>query len=196
MSKAKDVIIFAIGAMIGAGVATYAVKEKYARIAQEEIDSVKEVFSKQDVTETDSDMDDDSIADPTRKVPEKPDIEEYAQIVKSNGYTNYSDISKPVKVKEDEPMPDEPYIIAPEAYDEIDDYDPVSLTYYADGVLTDEQDVPLEDVQGTVGDDWIEVIKNEDSAYVRNDRLKADFEILRDEQTYAEVSGEDSDAEE
>ena len=45
-STLNNVLIFAVGAAIGSAATWYFVKTKYERIAQEEIDSVKEEFSK------------------------------------------------------------------------------------------------------------------------------------------------------
>ena len=41
----NKIFIFTLGAAVGSVVTWKLVKDKYARIAQEEIDSVKEVFS-------------------------------------------------------------------------------------------------------------------------------------------------------
>ena len=50
-STLSKVLIFAAGAAIGSAVTWKLIKEKYERIAQEEIDSVKEVFKSQNELE-------------------------------------------------------------------------------------------------------------------------------------------------
>ena len=45
MNKAFGIVIFAVGAVAGSAATWYFTKTKYEKIAQEEIDSVKEVFS-------------------------------------------------------------------------------------------------------------------------------------------------------
>lgn len=80
-----------------------------------------------------------------------------------------------------------PYVISPEEFDELDGYTPVSLTYFADGVLADEHGIVIDDVEEIVGDALNHFGEyEEDSVYVRNDAKRCDYEILRDEREYAE----------
>ena len=67
--------------------------------------------------------------------------------------------------------------------------DRISLTYYADGVLADENDEVIEDVEDAVGIDSLNRFGEyeDDSVFVRNDARKCDYEILLDQRTYSEV---------
>ena len=120
----------------------------------------------------------------------KPDLKEYAEQLKKNGYTRYSDLSA-----DDEGVSDKqtkPYVIPPEQFGDDENYDQISLTYYADGVLADENDEVIDDVEETVG---IESLNHfgeyeDDSVFVRNDTRKCDYEILLDQRTYSEVAEE------
>lgn len=181
---------FIIGAASGATVAWYLLKDKYETLAQEEIDSVKEVFARRE-----QEMKDETVK---RNVAEgikdsdrtKPDLKEYAEQLKKNGYTRYSDLSA-----DDEGVSDKqtkPYVIPPEQFGDDESYDQISLTYYADGVLADENDGVIDDVEETVG---IESLNHfgeyeDDSVFVRNDTRKCDYEILLDQRTYSEVAEE------
>lgn len=181
---------FIIGAASGATVAWYLLKDKYETFAQEEIDSVKEVFARRE-----QEMKDETVK---RNVAEgikdsdrtKPDLKEYAEQLKKNGYTRYSDLSA-----DDEGVSDKqtkPYVIPPEQFGDDENYDQISLTYYADGVLADENDEVIDDVEETVG---IESLNHfgeyeDDSVFVRNDTRKCDYEILLDQRTYSEVAEE------
>lgn len=86
-------------------------------------------------------------------------------------------------------MREKPYVIAPEEFGEMDDYETVSLTYYSDGVLTDDFDNEIEDVEGMVGEDSLDHFGEyeDDSVFVRNDRYKTDYEILLDLRKYSDV---------
>ncbi|RHC50571.1 hypothetical protein DW841_12000 [Hungatella hathewayi] len=181
---------FIIGAASGATVAWYLLKDKYETLAQEEIDSVKEVFARRE-----QEMKDETVK---RNVAEgikdsdrtKPDLKEYAEQLKKNGYTRYSDLSA-----DDEGVSDKqtkPYVIPPEQFGDDENYDQISLTYYADGVLADENDEVIDDVEEAVG---IESLNHfgeyeDDSVFVRNDTRKCDYEILLDQRTYSEVAEE------
>ena len=119
---------------------------------------------------------------------EKKDCEE---IIKKCGYTNYSDVAANM---EEEEMDDtrEPYVIMPDQFSEYADYDTISLTYYADGILaSDDTDEIIEDIDDVVGEDSLNHFGEfeDDSVYVRNDERKCDYEILRNNRTYAEVVG-------
>lgn len=184
MSKVTNFVIFAMGAAVGSVITWQYVKKKYEQIAQEEIDSVKAVFMKKDpdmevtVSETPHQ------AEP-RKVEEKPSISEYAALLKNEGYTNYSGTGK----EEQTAMSDKPYVISPEEFGEDEEYEKISLTYYADQVLADENDELVEDVEGAVGFESLTHFGEyeDDSVFVRNDRLKCDYEILLDQRTYSDV---------
>lgn len=184
MSKVTNFVMFAMGAAVGSVITWHCVKKKYEQIAQEEIDSVKAVFMKKDpdmevtVSETPHQ------AEP-RKVEEKPSISEYAALLKNEGYTNYSGTGK----EEQTSMNDKPYVISPEEFGEYEEYEKISLTYYGDQVLADENDELVEDVEGAVGFESLTHFGEyeDDSVFVRNDRLKCDYEILLDQRTYSDV---------
>lgn len=187
MSKITGFVIFVMGAAVGSVATWQYTKRKYEQIAQEEIDSVKEVFSKR---ESDSEIKvevSDSQPAKVEKVAEKPDISEYAARLEKEGYTNYSGIRS--RKEEQMPMEEEPYVISPEEFGEFEEYEKISLSYYADQVLADENDELIEDVEGVVGMESLTHFGEyeDDSVFVRNDRLKCDYEILLDQRTYSEV---------
>lgn len=118
---------------------------------------------------------------------EKPDIKEYARRLAKEGYTRYSDFGSE---EEEEPVSEAgPYVIPPEQFGDDEEYEQISLTYYADGVLADENDEVIEDVEDAVGIDSLNHFGEyeDDSVFVRNDARKCDYEILLDQRTYSEV---------
>ena len=88
-----------------------------------------------------------------------------------------------------------PYIIPPEEFDQNPDYEKITLTMYSDGVLTDEYDEVIEDVDDTVGKDSLNHFGEyeDDCVYVRDERTDRDYEILRDNRPYSEVCSSDDD---
>lgn len=180
----NNVIIFAAGATIGSAVTWKLLKDKYAKIAQEEIDSVKEVFTvrKNSSNTIDELVESKEVKDETlRSFNDKID---YSNLVKEIGY-----ISKDEEGGSD--VNDKPYVIEPEEYGEMDGYETVSLTYYADGVLADDRDNVVEDVEGMVGVESLDHFGEyeDDSVFVRNDRLETDYEILLDLRNFDDVAG-------
>lgn len=89
--------------------------------------------------------------------------------------------------------PFKPYVIHRDEYeDNEDDYSQSTLTYYeGDDVLVDEHDVPIYDPGNVIGSlEWGKGSSDINVFFVRNDRLKAEYEILRDHGHYAvEVLG-------
>ena len=84
---------------------------------------------------------------------------------------------------------DNPYIISPEEFGAFDDYETISLTYYEDQILADDDDELVDDIEDIVGFDSLTHFGEyeDDSVFVRNDRLKCDYEILMDHRKYSDV---------
>lgn len=180
--------IFAVGAIIGSAVTWKLVKTKYEQIAQEEIDSVKETFSRLHDESTDKEEKakmvecaKDLISISDKK--EKQNMKEYASKIKEYDYVNYSGNEKEVSN-----VKNHPFVISPEEFGEMD-YSMMSLVYYADGVLANDCDEIIEDVENTVGTDFPSHFGEyeDDSVFVRNNELELDYEILRDTRNYSDV---------
>lgn len=192
MSK-NSFVIFLAGATVGAATAWLCAKRYYEHIAQEEIDSVKAVFAERkpintDITWSEKQEENQHKADIAKL---KPDLMNYAAKLQEEGYTNYTEHSKKKTEEEkDESMDNEPYVISPDDYGENDNYTQISLIYYAgDRVLADDNDEIIEDIEGTVGEDFAEHFGEyeDDSVFIRNDRLRCDYEILRDNRAFSDV---------
>ena len=81
-----------------------------------------------------------------------------------------------------------PYVIPPEDFGDDPDYKTVSLTYYADKVLTDEDNHVINPgrIDDLIGEDSLTHFGEyeEDSVFVRNEKRKTDYEILLDMSNY------------
>lgn len=176
----KVIFAFAVGAAIGSVASWFFTKKYYERVAQEEIDSVIDYYNDK------IEEDEGEAVEATPKTYEKPSLSEYAKKIADEGYAPEENEEE----KEKEPMMPkiEPYVISPSEFGEMDEYETVSLTQYADGVITDEWGDVIEDVDRVVGPD-VESHFGEyedDSVFIRNDDLKTDYEILRDYRNYSE----------
>ena len=185
-SKVMNTVIFAVGAAVGSAVTWELVKDKYEKLAQEEIDSVKEVFSKRK-SETES-QDETEEPETGKDVMSKDStIVEYADLLRKQGYNN--NLNKKGKEKESDEMK-EPYVITPDEFVDGEEYEKITLIYYADNVLADEDDDLVNNVEDIIGDALSHFGEyEEDAVYVRNEQLRAEYEILKDLRTYAEVCG-------
>lgn len=173
MSKLGIMAAFTIGAALGSVISWKILKTKYEQIADEEIESVKEAFANRQKEENHKENEN-----------LKEEIEEYKSKINNNDYDT---------VKEEKDM-SKPYVISPNDYGELDGYELVSLTYYADGVLTDELNnvIDEEEVDELVGKESLNTFGEyeDDSVFVRNDDLLTDYEILYDQRNYSESVNE------
>lgn len=196
-SMLNNFLLLIAGATIGSAVTWKLVKNKYEQIAREEIDSVKEVFSKRESSEPSVSISKETaelgkaMADGFEAgVNNTEDLTHVKALMQAARYTSYSDKDKKEE-KGEEPLAIEPYIIPPEELGECD-YEVVSLMFYADGVLTDEMDEVIEtddEIDDIVGLDSLNHFGEyeDDSVFVRNDELQTDYEILRDVRRYADI---------
>lgn len=185
----NNCILFAVGAAIGSAVTWKFVKTKYERIADEEIDSMKRYYEERQSEPTEGDTEND-IVDEEPAV-DSLDREAYAKKVQQMEYVDYSNNTKPAATKKPKKTT-RPYVIDPDEYGEMKEYQTVSLNYYSDGVLADDFDEVVDDVDDTVGLDSLKRFDEygSDSVYVRNDERKCDYEILIDGRAFKDVAGD------
>jgi hypothetical protein len=175
---------FTAGIAVGAAVTNRYFKTKYERLYQEDVESVKRAFSMPQQSEPVEGDTETAVVDGL----DSEDVEAYNAIVKMQGYSTTTDtpadsIGKEVKGVR------RPYVISPTDFDTEDDYEVYSLTYYADGVLVDEQNNPIENIDAMIGRDSLNHFGEyeDDAVHVRNEGMQCDFEILRDLRNYSDV---------
>lgn len=179
-STLTKIAIFIAGSIIGSTTTYKLIKNKYEKIAQEEIESVKEVFARREAKRN-AELMDIYNASADKESFSDSDKEEYSSKVRELRYDGN---------EEEKNMSNTPYIIPPEEFGMLDDYKEASLTYYeGDGVLADDFDNPVDDVKELVGEDFADHFGEyeDDSVFVRNDRTKTDYEILLDVRRYSDI---------
>lgn len=178
----SNVLIFAAGVAVGALVSYKVFKTKYEIIAQEDSESFRETYNRMKA-EHEAEMEEYEAIERAKK----PDLSEYRNKLVEAGYVGYSE-----EETEEVYKVERPYVISPSEYGELDGYETVSLTYFKDGVLTTDYDNEEVDyVDDVVGLDSFEHFgeydSDPDTVFVRNDRLKVDYEIMRDNRNYSDV---------
>ena len=180
-NKVACAVSFAVGALIGSAVAWLFTKKYYENIAQAEIDSVKDEFSKRN--------------DRVEPGEQEKEMDQYNKAVGNYDYTAHSN-NKKSDVKEDKMtniFEEGIEYIDPDAYGEYMDYEQVSLTYFADGVLAYEDTLEvIDDAKSIVGEFFADHFGEyeDDSVFVRNDAARCEYEILADTRKYADAYGE------
>lgn len=170
----SSILIFAAGAAVGSVVTWKLIEARYKQLVEEDLASMDEYYrNKYGVEE-------EPVEKEAEEIENQVDIREYAKRLADQKYINYSNVEKEVEDVE------EPYVIPPEEYGELEGYRTVTLYYHADGVLTDDQNEVVEDADDVVGADFSEHYGEyeEDSVCVRNDAKRTDYEILYDPSTY------------
>lgn len=194
MSAFKTATAFALGAAIGA-LSTWAIiRESYAQKMRDERAALRESMrnTPKDIVKTESNNDQ----------PEAHDSEvrygDYVSQAKRYAPGRYNVIpgsedeeAEPEPtIEKIDPVEDyrDPYVISMDEFATMDGHEAVTLTYFRDGVLADENYDMVTDVEATVGD-ALERLEQygEDCVYVRNERLRVDYEVLRDMRSYHEI---------
>ena len=188
--KLSNVLLFTAGVAVGSLVTWRYFKSKY-EVVEDEIEEKTEETEGETETE-----DEDPEVSESKMSYKKPPLKEYVKMVEDNGYvskTHMEEVKEEIANGEwDDKDVYEPFIIRPDEYGEIHAYETLSLNYYADGVLTDELDNPIEDVESLVPADFADHFGEyeDDVVHVRNDNLECDYEILRDLRKFTDVVGE------
>lgn len=198
-------IIFIGGVAVGSFVTWRLLKEKYIRQAQEEINEVREHYRKK--KESEEVTVDSNGATETN---EKPDLIAYAAKLTKNGYIDYTNPKSLVKAtgnmvdtvaqKDNEESSDPvilndpsyqpPYIISPDDFATDDEYTIVNLNYYIDGVLIDDDDNIVENVDDVVGLENLNHMGEyeNDALHIRNENYKCEYEILLSRRLYHDTT--------
>lgn len=172
-------IFFTLGFAVGSFTTWRMLKTTYEKVAQDEIDSVKEAYNnlkesyikemKNAEKQMASEFDNDDNVNKTLN-----SLKRYDGIIRRENY-----YSEDCEMEVDEVQ--KPYVIPPDEFGE-SDYETETLYYYADKVLVDTNDNIIDDVDDIVGVESLNHFGEyeDDSVFVRNDKYKTDYEILLD----------------
>ena len=169
------VIAFISGCCVGALCTWRYAKNKYKQIADDEIQEIRDFY-------------DEKIEHEQEQAEIKDEGDDEEDDISLNKYsTRPSDLE--TSKEDDMKSKKKPYVIPPEEFGELDDYDQISLTYYEDNYLTNDRKELVTDVEGIIGWDNINRIGEyeDDAIHVRNDELKIDYEILQVAYNYSDV---------
>lgn len=183
------VAIFSVGVGVGIAASMTYFDKKYQKLADEEIESCRQAFSKPKVIFTEKDR----VANPEKHVEIDP--------LGSNVYSSsvqletkaYSDYYAPKKVEEAKtlsPKEDEPFDISVDEYEEDTEFMKVTLNLYlSDGALVYEETEELADEGSTVGQENLDDFSRTSfsSAYFRNPKNNIDYEVIKVDGSYREL---------
>lgn len=195
----RNVMIFACGVVIGAGVAVLALKDHYAGQAQQEIDSVKWAFRK-DISEQEKDEKPSGLENAPVTVPEKHErmdipMTSYNSTGGKLARGKEEGAGKLARVAASEnyiPFHDQSiYTIPPEVFAMRDGYEKRSLDYYSgNNTLVDIAKKAVVDISSTTGTDALTRFGEygeDDVVYVRNELTGVDYEVCRTDESMTDI---------
>lgn len=161
----REVIIFAVGASAGFAGGMFFFKTKYERIANEEIESMREYVKNK--TGDDEKKDD---SEPREKVVEEfnTHVVNYNTITESDKGVKKLNGGKPYRISEEDFVVDD------------EDFTKVSLEYYPESELLCEGNDSV-NIDETVGRDILNLLHgfSDEVIYVRNEEFGIDYEIVK-----------------
>ena len=192
----KSILTFITGLAIGAGVTYVIQKNRYEEMIQDEIDKLREHMKEKEPkcgapTPKKEDIPDDEIVvDECDHNAERLRREkEYDEELKKHNYTSSDDSEVESTTA--------PYVVTPEDFASRSGFDVISLNYYDDDIIAndDNEDMDEENIKWTLGMSTEEIqeqfgIYEDDSVYIRNEIIKTDFEILRQNENYTRRNGD------
>lgn len=182
-TKLLGALAFTIGAAVGSLVTWKLIETKYKQIADEEIADVVDHFTKKFESKT---SEPEQIIGPIEvKEEENQVVADYSAAVRHYQGTEENEEGGGESMENMKP-----FVIPPEEFGDLDEYEAITLNYYeGDEVLTDDWHNVIEDVEGMVGKDFATHFGEyeDDSVFIRNHKRKADYEILRDERSFASI---------
>lgn len=198
-------VCFASGALAGALGGYFFAKKKVQSIADEEIQMAQnrmmDILRKYEETPTEDDVQDD-IPEPEKTAPRQVNYTDYYR--KSDATASINEAKYEAMVNEKYPdrfeftdnsvnpygedIKDRPYLIDNRDFGEFDEYTKLDLIYYAQQILADEDGEIIEDPDHVVGlDNLAQCMLAGDTYYIRNDRMKCDYEVFVDPREYHEA---------
>lgn len=188
----KSLLMLISGIAIGAGVSWAYHKNKYEQMIQEEVESLRNHMKEKE-------HHDKSIENPDKKVEtecfdnEEKEFDNQMNkaktIINYNKYSNIDDEEKMVNKYE------KPFVVTPEDFASVPGYDTDTFYYHHDDIISNGDQEMVDDIEDILGLTVDEIRDQfgvyEDSAvYIRNPRLKTDYEILLENDDFVRRNGD------
>lgn len=182
----RNIFIFAAGIGVGSISTLYLVKSHYEEEKRKEIEDIRDFYRNRQGSPSTSDTDD---RDETESYVNKEIKNDYSKVLTQEKYKE----EKPIVVDKEKALDEEftPYVISEDDFGEMIGYDAINLVYFADDILVDDNEDPVEDITNLIGDEALLIFRDcpeVDTVYVRNNSLEIDYEIERDTRNFADVS--------
>ena len=191
--NAKIIVAFILGAAAGVASSMLYFKTKYEQKADAEIQEIRDLYAKK--SETEEKKEDTPVT--SHQVTKADDLHATARHISE--YTKYTpkedaqneEPKDGIRVERVDfapmknPNPPKPYLIDSSDYGQDDNFDPLCWEWYTDGILANENDEIVDDIQEWIGDGLKVFAETEDNLFwVRNEKYGVDIEVARSGITY------------
>ena len=206
MKRLLNFVVLTLAASTGFYLGWMYSKKRYENLADDEVASIKKMmedrYGTKDIPAKEKSVK--AVEDTTKKdIPVGVVKTSIKELKKKEGYKDYAKqyqgeaSDKRIPGSPDNDMviiaegvrPDKPYIITPEDFSE-SNFESITLFYYADKVLADDDYNVILNIEELIGEGSLESfgMYEDDSVHVRNDILGIDYEILLDERYFGKIS--------
>lgn len=211
----KNVFIFLAGVGVGSLVTWKYVERKYKNLAEEEIESVKELYKEKLAEKSEFNKQKvETMKEDIQKKEIEKNNQELEKIINNQKYVTGADYAEEetesvqvedfrgqpgdiddedylVNTQEDHLVPNPPYVITEDEFGEFGNEEK-TLIFYSDSVLADDDDDIIVDPEAVVGN-ALEEFNDPmtERVFVRDEKEEIDYIILRSEKTFSEVCGEE-----
>ena len=182
MKTVKGIFIFVIGVVTGTFAGAQIAKKKYEEIANEEIEEIRAYYKEREKEV--KEVEEPKVVEAPEEEEVKEEIKEYSNIIRRGNYVANDE-------EEQTNTQYAPYAIDPSEFGKDGEYDTMTCTYFADGVLVDDVDQEFEDWDLHVGKHHVDIFNEFPEAtcvYVRNDLDGMDYEILKDDWCWSDFN--------
>lgn len=177
-----NTILLCVGSFgLGFGACYLALRERFDRQLDEQIEAINRAFD-QEMSELGLEVTNDKPAQNT-------DTKIFKTEIKKHNYESFfkGENAKMEEIEEAESPKEggfvEPYVITAQQFATDRSLDKVTLTYYENAGITCEEEEVLDDVEATIGSDFINHFHDDEEGvvYVRNEKLGVDYEVILDD---------------
>ena len=182
MKALQGLFIFVTGALAGTFAGAQIAKKKYEERANEEIEEIRAYYKERE-KEVKEVEEPNAVEAPEEKSIEVEERKQYDNIIRGNYAANDEEEQTNTQYA--------PYTIDPSEFGKDGEYDTMTCTYFADGVLVDDVDQEFEDWDLHVGKHHVDIFNEFPEAtcvYVRNDLDGMDYEILKDDWCWSDFN--------
>lgn len=189
----KSLLMFIGGLTIGAGVSWIYHKNKYENMIQDEIESLREHYQGKEEKHMTKEEFESYIDENEEECSEFDEENERREV-------EYEEMTSRYQSSEENDMVEKykkPFVVTPEDFASVPGFDTDTFYYYANDIIANGDHKIVEDVEYILGmpvsdvfDQFGTNLGDEDSVYIRNMRLKCDFEVLRNEEEFVKRNGD------